>query len=126
MSNKPRVKNHKEVLEKELFTKDYFTDSDNWNSYPKDRVKVQYLSYTWEYLDKDENYQEYAWDKIKIVVSKLSTQDGNVVIKQKALTKRNWEAYAVNDEKEVFMSVDEYKDLITWTDIDFERVEKKK
>ena len=121
MSNEERkeqIKDHKEYVKKNLYKQDYYTESENGKTYPKSRINVQYITYEWLRLDKDWNYQKYEWDKIKITVSKLKLNDWEVEVAKKVLTSRNWEAYSVDDKKEIVFSVKEFRDLVKDVDLD--------
>lgn len=122
MSNEERkeqIKDHKEYVKKNLYKQDYYTESENGKTYPKSRINVQYITYEWLRLDKDWNYQKYEWDKIKLTVSKLKLNDWEVEVAKKVLTNRKWEAYSVDDKKEIILSVKEFKDLVKDVDLDF-------
>lgn len=127
MSNEERkeqIKDHKEYVKKNLYKQDYYTESENGKTYPKSRINVQYITYEWLRLDKDWNYQKYEWDKIKLTVSKLKLNDWEVEVAKKVLTNRKWEAYSVDDKKEIILSVKEFKDLVKDVDLDFTDTEK--
>ena len=129
MSNEERkeqIKDHKEYVKKNLYKQDYYTESENGKTYPKSRINVQYITYEWLRLDKDWNYQKYEWDKIKLTVSKLKLNDWEVEVAKKVLTNRKWEAYSVDDKKEIILSVKEFKDLVKDVDLDFKDTDTEK
>lgn len=118
--NLQQIKDHKEITEQVLYEKDFYTENENWKTYPKAKVKAEYVTYTWEYLDKDKKYQAYSWDKVVISIYKLTLNEWNVEILKKSFTNKEWKAFSKNDKKEISMSVEEFKDFITSVDLDIE------
>lgn len=100
------LQKYKEVLEKNLFSKDYETTSESGHVYPTNRVKVSLVSYSWEVEVKWE-VRPYSGQKIVITNSKLQLQDDQYVIKQKQV----WN-YIKNDETQVKISVEEFDEII--------------
>lgn len=115
-----QIKDHKEIVEKVLYETDFNVESENWKTYPKSRIRAEYITYTWKRLDKDNKYQDYNWEKIVITNYKLSLNDWNIEIAKKILKNRNWEPYIVDDKKELILSIDEFNDLITNIDLEIE------
>lgn len=105
-----QTKPYKETLEKVLYTQDYETTSQSWNTYPTNRVKVELVKYEWETLVKWQ-VQAYEGTKVVITNSKLQIQDGNNVIKQKVRKTSYWDKI-VNDETQVKLSMDEFTNLL--------------
>lgn len=115
-----KIRNHKETIQETLYNKDFYTSNEKWDKeYPKARIKCDYVTYEWEYLDKDEKYQKYSWDKVSLKIYKLTSFEGNVEIAKKAYVSKDWTAYTKNDVKELTMSVDEFKDFVNSVDLDF-------
>lgn len=121
MAEKEKIKGHKETLQETLYTKDFYTSTDEWKEYPKSRIKCDYITYTWEYLDKNDIYQKYAWDKVVVKISKLVIVDWNTEIAKKSYVSKNWEAYSKNDTKEVSFSVDEFEDFVSNVNLNFDK-----
>lgn len=119
-----QIKDHKEIVEKVLYETDFNVESENWKTYPKSRIRAEYITYTWKRLDKDNKYQDYNWEKIVITNYKLSLNDWNIEIAKKILKNRNWEPYIVDDKKELILSIDEFNDLITNIDLEIESKKK--
>lgn len=115
-----QIKDHKETVEKVLYETDFSTESENWKTYPKCRIRAEYVTYTWKRLDKDNKYQDYNWDKVVISVAKLTINEWNVEIAKKILKNRNWEPYVLNDKKEIILSVDEFNHIFQNIDLDLE------
>lgn len=111
--------NHKETVENVLYEKDFYTSNENWKEYPKWKIKVEYVTYTWERLGKDNKYVPYSWDKVIISRYKLTLNEWNVEIAKKTFTWKDWKAFSMNDKKDVILSVEEFKDLIQNVDLDF-------
>lgn len=105
-----KLKPYKEVLEKNLYSVDYEDTTSDGKKFPKNRVKVDLVSFCWEVEVKWE-VREYEWTKIVITNSKLQLQDGNNVIKQKSM-KSPYGERIVNDETKVKLSVDEWDWII--------------
>lgn len=120
MSNEKleQVRNHKETIEKTLYQNESYNKWDDGTLYPKSRVKVDYITYEWEYLDKDKNYQKYTWQKIKVVISKLTLNQWNIEVAKKSYVNKEWKAYSVNDQKEISFTIDEFNDLLSNVKLD--------
>lgn len=121
MSELAQIKDHKETLEKVLYETDFSTTSENWKSYPKCRVKAEYITYEGERLNKQEQYEKYTWDKVVLTVSKLTLNEWNTEVAKKILYNKNWDAYTVNDKKEIILSVEEFNHLMTNIDLDLKK-----
>lgn len=107
---KQKLKPYKEVLEKNLYSVDYEEETKDGNKYPKNRIKVDLISYSGE-VEVQNEVREYEWMKIVITNSKLQLQDWNNVIKQKSMKTQYWEKI-VNDETKVKITVDEWDDIL--------------
>ncbi len=103
---KKELKPYKEVLEKNLYSVDYEDETKDGNKYPKNRIKVDLISYSWE-VEVNGEVREYEWMKIVLTNSKLQIQDWQNVIKQKSL-KTPYGERIVNDETKVKISIDEW------------------
>lgn len=103
---KQKLKPYKEVLEKNLYSVDYEDETKDGNKYPKNRIKVDLVSFSGE-VEVQNEVREYEWMKIVITNSKLQLQDWNNVIKQKSMKTPYWERI-VNDETKVKISIDEW------------------
>lgn len=121
-----KVKNHKETIQKTLYQNESYNKADDGKLYPKSRLKVDYITYEWEYLDKDNNYQPYSWEKIKLVISKLTLNQWEVEVAKKAYVTKEWKAISVNDSKEITFTVDEFNDLLTNVKLDLTTKKEKK
>lgn len=108
---KQKLKPYKEVLEKNLYSVDYEDETKDGNKYPKNRIKVDLVSFSWE-VEVQNEVREYEWMKIVITNSKLQIQDGQNVIKQKSMKTSYWERI-VNDETKVKISIDEWDAIIS-------------
>lgn len=108
---KQKLKSYKEVLEKNLYSVDYEDETKDGNKYPKNRIKVDLVSFSWE-VEVQNEVREYEWMKIVITNSKLQIQDGQNVIKQKSMKTPYWERI-VNDETKVKISIDEWDAIIS-------------
>lgn len=108
---KQKLKPYKEVLEKNLYSVDYEDETKDGNKYPKNRIKVDLVSFSGE-VEVQNEVREYEWMKIVITNSKLQIQDGQNVIKQKSMKTPYWERI-VNDETKVKISIDEWDNIIT-------------
>lgn len=109
---KQKLKAYKEVLEKNLYSVDYEDETKDGNKYPKNRIKVDLISYSWE-VEVQNEVREYEWLKIVITNSKLQLQDWNNVIKQKSMKTPYWEKI-VNDETKVKITVDEWDEILNY------------
>ena len=112
-----KIRNHKENLQKVLYETDFSSDSSDWRTFPKCKIKVDYITYDWERLDKDNKYQKYNWDKIVLSIFKLKLNNWVVEIDKKILTNRKWEQYVADDKKEIIFSVDEFENLLSNIDL---------
>lgn len=121
MSELAQIKDHKETLEKVLYETDFSTTSENWKTYPKCRVKAEFYLYEWERLNKEQKYEKYTWEKVVISVSKLTLNEWQIEVAKKILYNKKWDAYTVNDKKEIILSVEEFQDLMTNIDLDFKK-----
>lgn len=107
---KQKLKPYIEVLDKVLYTNDYVDKTDDWKIYPRNRVKVSLVDFSWEVEVKWE-VKEYSWQKVVITNSKLQLQDWQNVIKQKSIKTSYWEKI-VNDETQVKITPDEFTELL--------------
>lgn len=107
---KKELKPYREVLEKNLYSVDYEDTTSDGKKFPKNRVKLDLVSFSWEVEVKWE-VREYEWMKVVITSSKLQLQDWQNVIKQKSI-KTPYGERIVNDETKVKLSVDEWDWII--------------
>lgn len=121
MTELAQIKNHTETLEKVLYETDFSTTSENGKTYPKCRVKGEYITYEWERLNKDKKYEKYTWEKVVLSVSKLTLNEWQVEVAKKILYNKNGDAYTVNDKKEMILSVEEFEHLFTNIDLDIKK-----
>lgn len=116
-----QVRNHKETIEKTLYQNDSFTKTEDWKLYPKSRVKADYITYSWEYLDRNKEYQKYTWEKIRLVISKLTYNQWEIEVVKKSYVNKEWKAYSVNDQKEISFTVDEFNDFLSNVKMDIKK-----
>lgn len=121
-----QVKNHKEKIEKTLYQNESYTKTEDWKMYPKNRVKVDYITYSWEYLDKNQEYKPYSWEKIKVVIAKLTYNQWEIEVAKKSYVNKDWKAYSVNDQKEIVFTVDEFNDFMSNVKMDLKKEKTKK
>ncbi len=107
MALNENVKNHKETLKDTLYSKDFFNVSDDWKEFPKNRVKVWLIDYTWEYKNNSWEWQKYEWEKVKISNTKLVTEDWQIVLKKKVVWNKS-----VDDWTVCTMSLEDFTDMI--------------
>lgn len=108
--SKQKLKPYKEILDKVLYTNDYVLKTDNWKTYPKNRIKVELVDYTWQVEVKWE-IRDYQWQKISISNSKIEFQDWQNVIKQKSIKTAYWDRI-VKDETVVKITPDEFNEIL--------------
>lgn len=104
-----KTKPYKETLDKVLYEQEYSNTSENGTQYPSHRVRVEHISYNWEYKNNNWEIVPYEWEKIIIRNSKLTLNQWNVEVKKKV----RW-TYSVNDETVVKMSIEDFDNLLKW------------
>jgi len=105
-----KLKPYKEVVEKVLFSTDYYTQSSNGDKYPTNRVKIEHITYSWQTEIKWE-IRDYEGEKIVLRNTKLTFNQYQWQVETKK--KLVWQ-YIKDDETLVKYSIDEMKDLLKY------------
>lgn len=101
------TKPYRETLVSNLYTKEYEKESKNGKSYPSNQVRIDLLSYEWEY-ESNGKAVAYQWEKIKITNQKRELENGDTVNKKKA----TYNGRIVDDCTVVSMSIAELNELL--------------
>jgi len=124
MSN---VVDHSEKLVSILYSHTSYNETDDWKSYPKNRIEVHLKDYSWKYKDNNWKIQDYSWKKVIIKNSKMESQyddTGNLIAVVKKKANYNWAI--VDDASHTSMSVDDFSNLILDGKTIYEEIEKSK